>query len=94
MPQTTGELNQVLLTLLAADDTTFQPPVKLEAFPKCVQRVKAAALRRRLLEVEARRLALEPGEGFDERLAACLREEISLRRQLDRCQGYSGFGGA
>ena len=94
LPQATGEVAQALLELLAAEGSALQPPIKLEAFPKCVQRIKAASLKRRSFELEAKRLALEPGEGFAERLADCLREEHSLRRQLDECQGHSGFGGA
>lgn len=89
-----GETRQTLLELSAAEDEELAPPVKLDAWPKCVQRIKAAALRRRLFEVEAQRLALQQGDDFEERLTVCLHEELLLKKQLDECQRHSGFGGA
>lgn len=80
-----------LLELMAQNDGPLPPP-RVEALDRCIQRVKVGAVKRRLQEVEAERLALERAGINDERRAACLREITHLNQLRERLSGQIGFG--
>ncbi|NLG83007.1 MAG: DNA primase [Firmicutes bacterium] len=86
------ELRPLLRELLVAGDGEDAPPLRPEAFAKCGRRIKAAALRRRLAELEATRIALETAGETGERLLACLREEQTVRQELETYRTELGFG--
>lgn len=86
------ETRRIYLELVAAADDDAGPPLRPEALPKLIGRIKAGAIRRRLLELEAERMAIEETGGQEERLNECLRQEYSLRHQLEQYQKEFGLG--
>ena len=94
LEQVPEETRSLLLELLATAENELGPPLRAEALPKCIQRVKAAAIKRRLLAIQAEIAALRGNEDQAQLLADYQRQQVALLRQLDACQDRSGFAGA
>lgn len=86
------EARPALLKLLAEMEDETAPPVRVEALPKCVRRVKVGVIRRRLMELEAELESLQGEPSQERRIADCQREQSELHRKLDVYQDHSGFG--
>ncbi|MGE5550783.1 MAG: DNA primase [Bacteroidota bacterium] len=87
--QVSEESRPVLLELLAAAAGEYGPPLRPESLPEYVRRIKVAAIRRELQELQAE--IDSPGNGDDR--ATLMRRYMALQHELARHKEDSGFIG-
>ncbi|MGE5529774.1 MAG: DNA primase [Patescibacteria group bacterium] len=82
---------EILIELLAESGMDKGPPLRSENLPKCIRRVKAGSIRRRLLEIEAALEALQEKPGEEARVVEYQRQQQALLRERDKYRDITGF---